>query len=1031
MKNFGKTKYFQFSFFTILILFLGISLIVKSLIKADKPVNHSSIPLLQVPEKAVDSLITLLTPEEKIKLLFQAENSIPVFSRDSLTEKYLQETLDQQISQQAEVDVPSDIKYCEFHRFDPQINTELAVLNSITDTLFLKKYISYILQPENTDKYSFIRFKADTHTLKALNDSAYEVFFRNQLCYYTEEIHKEYRLAGLEINFKELDRLTMFQKQEHKSKAGPSRVFDYIDAIVTDSFSAQYKLPFYYEGILVGTINHGKQADEQTILGIFHGNFDQIILGKTSIDEFVEKTNEMLASKKITINQLNAKIRKAVKARIWIEMGYRVHEDTDSIKHEPEYFNSLLSQNSINLLNNFDSAIPLKNINDRKFSIIWIGKDINEDFVTNCRHYTNPDKIHLLPGKSDWIKKTEAVQKKHFCIYVIDTLIQGEKQIEQFNDLLQKMESSSSLVINVLNYENLLLIPERIPTIQTQSGSKFDFIYAAQAIFGGIGLTACLPFNLGENYGFDRKNNSPQTRLKYGLPEEASMNALKLQEIDRIVNAAISAGAFPGCQVFVASKGQVVYHKCFGYHTYSKQNSVKETDMYDLASVTKIAATTLATMKMVSDGKISLNQPLGKFFKDTKIDYTRIKPDTVINIDTFYHSSVKNWKSFLAGRDTLNLNDTSFVTIDTIIYKLTPRLNIFKVPLIDLLRHQSGISPALPIFRYMYYKAYYIKNLKEKLTALHGKTGPAFDFKTFEVPESFPDNTKLEDSLKSAINQGFKKQYLEYFSNRYAKDSSDIRLTDNLYLKNKYFDTIWRDTKQIPVFSRKVFIYSDINMILLQMALDSLNRQSIDHYMKKNMYHPLGLRHISYLPLRYYSKNKIVPTEQERMFRYGFLHGYVHDPSAAMLGGIAGNAGLFSSAHDLGVLFQMVLNGGTYGGKNYIHPSVIKQFTTRIEETQRGLGFDMPNRKAKVGTRAPLGTYGHSGFTGTCVWVDPENEIVYVFLANRNHPNASNWRINLYNVRERVHNAVYDAIISAKDKGQKNKADGRYISSRN
>jgi CubicO group peptidase (beta-lactamase class C family) len=151
-----------------------------------------------------------------------------------------------------------------------------------------------------------------------------------------------------------------------------------------------------------------------------------------------------------------------------------------------------------------------------------------------------------------------------------------------------------------------------------------------------------------------------------------------------------------------------------------------------------------------------------------------------------------------------------------------------------------------------------------------------------------------------------------------------------------------------------------------------------------------------------------------------------------MLGGIAGNAGLFSSAHDLGVLFQMVLNGGTYGGINYIHPSVIKQFTTRIEETQRGLGFDMPNRKAKVGTRAPLDTYGHSGFTGTCVWVDPENEIVYVFLANRNHPNASNWRINLYNVRERVHDAVYGAIISAKDKGQKVKTDdGHYVSSRN
>ena len=201
-------------------------------------------------------------------------------------------------------------------------------------------------------------------------------------------------------------------------------------------------------------------------------------------------------------------------------------------------------------------------------------------------------------------------------------------------------------------------------------------------------------------------------------------------------------------------------------------------------------------------------------------------------------------------------------------------------------------------------------------------------------------------------------------------------------------------------------------MILLQMALDSLNNMSIDKYLKKEIFNPMGLRNISFLPLKHFSKKRIVPTENDNSWRYSLLHGYVHDPSAALLGGIAGNAGLYSNAHDLGVLFQMILNGGHYGGNKYIDNKVIKQFTQRFDDTQRALGFDMPNRKAIVGNKAPKKTYGHSGYTGTCVWIDPENQLVYVFLSNRNHPSSKNWKIINYHIRERIHDAIYEAMIS-------------------
>ncbi|NJO92728.1 MAG: serine hydrolase, partial [Chloroflexia bacterium] len=182
------------------------------------------------------------------------------------------------------------------------------------------------------------------------------------------------------------------------------------------------------------------------------------------------------------------------------------------------------------------------------------------------------------------------------------------------------------------------------------------------------------------------------------------------------------------------------------------------------------------------------------------------------------------------------------------------------------------------------------------------------------------------------------------------------------------------------------------------------------------IYNQLGLKTITYHPLDYYSKSKIIPTELDNSWRYGLLHGFVHDPSAALLGGMTGNAGLYSDAHDLGILFQMVLNKGSYGGIQYLKPNVVETFTKRFDDTQRALGFDMPNRKAIVGKKASQNTFGHSGYTGTCVWVDPDNQIVYVFLSNRNHPSGDNWKIVTHKIRERIHDAIYDAIIKTEDK---------------
>jgi beta-N-acetylhexosaminidase len=141
------------------------------------------------------------------------------------------------------------------------------------------------------------------------------------------------------------------------------------------------------------------------------------------------------------------------------------------------------------------------------------------------------------------------------------------------------------------------------------------------------------------------------------------------------------------------------------------------------------------------------------------------------------------------------------------------------------------------------------------------------------------------------------------------------------------------------------------------------------------------------------------------------VHGYVHDPTAALFGGVAGNAGLFSNAADLGVLLQMILQGGAYGGKRYFSESTVGIFTSRQGGGHRAPGFDMNSGdKAIIAPSASPNSYGHTGFTGTCVWVDPDLDLVYVFLSNRIYPNTENLKINFLKVRQRVHQVVYDAL---------------------
>jgi CubicO group peptidase (beta-lactamase class C family) len=204
-------------------------------------------------------------------------------------------------------------------------------------------------------------------------------------------------------------------------------------------------------------------------------------------------------------------------------------------------------------------------------------------------------------------------------------------------------------------------------------------------------------------------------------------------------------------------------------------------------------------------------------------------------------------------------------------------------------------------------------------------------------------------------------------------------------------------------------------MYLMKEVVEHQAGTSLDQYVQSEFYKPLGMRTAGFNPRRRFEKQKIVPTEQDNYFRKTLLQGYVHDQGAALVEGVSGHAGLFASANDLAILNQVLLNGGKYGGVEYFKPETIDLFTSRQSDvSRRGLGFDRSEGGGYPSTLASAGTYGHTGYTGTCVWVDPKNELIYIFLSNRVYPSVSN-RLNSLRIRPRIQDAIYEAISEGYD----------------
>ncbi|HKL39002.1 MAG TPA: serine hydrolase, partial [Bacteroidales bacterium] len=594
--------------------------------------------------------------------------------------------------------------------------------------------------------------------------------------------------------------------------------------------------------------------------------------------------------------------------------------------------------------------IPLKRPDTLNIASLALGSDRVTPFQKAMNHYTPVRHYHFEEGDDP---ELFAEELNGYDFIVVS--LHGTNQIpsrrygfrqEYLPWLEQLSRRHPMLLVNFGNPYALQYLQEDQTLYAILNGYNDEPVTqrkAAQTLFGAIPLQGRLPVEVGDSlhagHGIARESLS---RLSYGLPESVGMSTSRLSRIDTIVSSAIDSQATPGCQILVARRGKVVYHRSFGHHTYLKKQRVRWNDLYDLASLTKITASIPSLMRLYEQDTLKLG---------ARLDH------------------------YLPELDTTNKGD---------------------LLIRDVLTHQARLKSWIP---------FYYKTLE-----------PLYP------DQELLDNEFSQDYPYKLGNHSFMAKNIRYKNGVFAHTRSDsfpVQVSESLYINEAYTDSIFHWIDQSELLDRKDYVYSDLGYYYFYRIIEKITSMPLEDYVKQNFYAPLGSAYTGFLPLQRFHPERIVPSENDMVFRRELLRGHVHDPGGAMLGGVCGHAGVFSNANDLAKIMQMYLNGGCYGGKSYFRDSTIQLFThspfREKNGNRRALGFDKPvMEKDKPGpTCAGISekSFGHTGFTGTIAWADPEEEVVYVFLSNRIHPDQDNLKLVTGDYRTRIQKQIYESII--------------------
>lgn len=701
-----------------------------------------------------------------------------------------------------------------------------------------------------------------------------------------------------------------------------------------------------------GVSGHYKPVDAAE-LALQAGN--DILLMPDDVPGIITSLSKKVRQGKIDPEEIDRRCRKVLAAKYWAGLNRYRPVDLAGLSadlNKPEYrlLQRKLTESSLTLLKNRNGLLPLKNFNTLRVASVIFSSRPENTFTQTLESYLPITRFYIRSDLHDNVDSLFTELKKFNLVIasVHATDLSPAKQYGISDFMIGLVDSLSLYHPVVLDLFanpyvlNRLHHAERLKAVMVSyDNADLTQDLSAQAICGAIGSGGTVPVSTTQwpalKSGLKMESLG---RLKFAIPLEAGMSEDTLKKIDDIVYKAIESEAFPGCQVLVARKGRIIFNRAYGTQVYKGQEPVTINDLYDLASITKAAATTQAMMKLTDEGCLDISQKLSAY------------------LPYLEHSNKKD-----------------------LVIK-------------DILLHQSGLLPFIPFYF-------------------------STEEPVFKNQPMFSSNITDANPLKVAAGQ-YMNRYTRYRSNIISENYSrefPYQVADGMYILRTWPDSMYLGIAASRL-NKKEYVYSDLGCILFKQMIDSITGVPFDAYLDSVFYRRLGATRLCFNPLGKFPGQSIVPTEDDQLFRKQLIRGYVHDQRAAMFGGVSGHAGLFGNAVDLAKLFQMMLNNGVYGGERYISRQTIELFTSRqsaMANNRRGLGFDKPEPDAqKTGPTcrsASQKSYGHTGFTGTMVWADPEYDLIYIFLSNRVYPDASNNKLVEMNVRTEVQQVVYNAIV--------------------
>ncbi|MBC6366423.1 glycoside hydrolase family 3 N-terminal domain-containing protein [Algoriphagus sp. AK58] len=659
---------------------------------------------------------------------------------------------------------------------------------------------------------------------------------------------------------------------------------------------------------------------EVDLKALLAGN--DVLLYSQDVPKAKALIKDAVAQGVISENEINRRVKKVLKAKYWAGLNeykpidtYKISERLNTEKTK-EVIEKLYAD-ALTVASNKDDLLPFKHLDLTRFASLTIG-DEGRDFSQYLNKYTKVDHFSIPKASGESAHYNLMKQLEDYDVVIVGLMgvtnspqrafgiAPGDIQLIQNLEKRQKVATvlfGNAYAAKALEgFGNVVLAYEN--TAMTQQ-------LAPQILFGGRPGKGILPVTVSGQFSHGVGGYlAGLNRLSYGVAESVGLDSKKLDKIDEVAEKMMQIQAAPGANVLVVKNGKVVFERSYGYLDYRKSAPVTPETVYDLASITKVLATTQAAMFLHSRGELDMNKTLGDYLPELK------------------------------GTNKANL--------------------VLK----DVMAHEAGLKAFIP---------HYVNTVQS------GQWKPSY--------------------YQASQNPGFSRP-----------------VSNDMYAMDGLRDSIWHWTVKSELLPKpNKYVYSDLTMYFMQAVIERIVRQPLDEFLDQNFYAPLGLNTLTFNPFQKMPLERIAPTENDVAFRKRQIQGYVHDPGAAMYGGVAGHAGLFGTANDLAVMMQLMLNKGAYGEISLIKPETIEAFTKRQSHmSRRGWGWDKPEpekgKGGSAGKLAPKSTFGHTGFTGTCVWADPENDLIYVFLSNRVYPDGGNNKLLDAGIRTQIHDLIYEAM---------------------